>query len=184
MTRRLVAVVLCLAALGACGVPIDKEPQTIGRSTTTTTVTPTTNASPGAREVAVYFLQDAHLVVQSYPVTGRPTLAAAIMFALLPPAQGAPAGLRTAVPPDTRLLGAELSSNGEVATIDLGEGISSINGESQKQAFAQLVFTALAFGDVKQVQFSIDGKAVDAPTDGANKRRVTASDYKPPLHPN
>jgi spore germination protein GerM len=183
MTKRLASVVLCLLAVAACGVPIDKEPQAISRTTTTTTVTPTTNPSPGAREVAVYFLQNDHLVAQSYPVTGRPTLAQAITFALQPPVKGAPASLRTAVPPDTRLLSAELSSTGTVATIDLGQGISSVNGESQKQAFAQLVFTALAFGDVRQVQFAIDGKPVDAPTDGANKRRVSGADYDSPLHP-
>ena len=175
-------VTVCLLVLAACGVPIDREPQAISRSTTTT-VTPTTSPSRGAREVAVYFLQDEHLVVQSYPVSGRPTLAQAISFALQPPVEGAPASLRTAVPPDTRLLSASVSGTGTVASIDLGSGISSVNGQSQKEAFAQLVFTALKFGRVKQVQFSIEGKPVDAPTDGANKRRVSDADYGAPLHP-
>lgn len=166
----------------SCGVPLDKNPRPLTRTTTRPDdVTQTTSASRGAQKVQVYFLRGDRLVAQSYPVEGTPTLRDAITFALQSPAKGSSQSLRTAVPPDTELLAAEI--RGGVASIDLGNGISAVSGESQKQAFAQLVFTALAFDGVNEVQFSIDGKAVDAPTDGVNRPRVTAKDYDRPLRP-
>jgi len=170
------------ASLMGCGVPLDKSPRSISRTTIRPDeVTPTTSASRAARKVSVYFLRGDHLVAQSYPVEGTPMLGQAVTFALQSPAKGSSESLRTAVPPDTELLGAEITNG--VASINLGNGINAVSGESQKQAFAQMVYTALAFDGVTEVGFSIEGKPVDAPTDGANQARLTAKDYDPPLRP-
>jgi spore germination protein GerM len=173
-----------VTTLVACGVPLDSKPRAIPQTTVspdTQSVPPTTSASPTAQAVSVYFLNDNHLEEVQYPVSGQPTLDAALAFVLAGPAKGSPAGLTTAVPPGTELRGVTIS-DGE-ASIDLSTEINDISGENQKQAFAQLVFTALSYRGVGAVRFHIAGKAVDAPTDHGNLARVTADDYDAPLNP-
>lgn len=176
------AALAVLGTLAACGVPLDSAPRPISRATTTAPQTPPTTAGrPGAEEVGVYFLDEDRLVRQAYPVEGEPSLRQAIGFALDNPAEGSPSNLRTAVPPGTTLR--ELSLTDGVATIDLTSEINDVSGPTQKQAFAQLVFTALDFTTVEQVRFQIDGKPVDAPTDDGNLALVDAGNYDPPLNP-
>ena len=167
--------------LAACGVPLDSGPQTIARTTLTSDdIPPTTSASPTAQQVSVYFLNDNHLEEVRYRAT-QPTVETALGFALAGPAKGSPAGLTTSVPPGTELRSVTVTD--QVATIDLSTEINDISGENQKQAFAQLVFTALSFRGVEAVRFHIDGKEVDAPTDHGNLSTVTADDYDAPLNP-
>jgi hypothetical protein len=187
--------VLGIVATG-CGVPLDSEPQVITRTTVArpdATEAPTTSPTPGAAEVSVYFLRGDRLEEQRFPVAGEPTLPEALRFALADPAEVVdpdtdPSStetadpLRTAVPPGTELRAVQVRDG--VAAIDLTDQINDINGQSQKQAFAQLVFTALAFSqEVDHVRFSVDGKAIDAPTDQGNLTLVGESDYDPPLNP-
>jgi spore germination protein GerM len=175
-------VAVAVATLAACGVPLDSSPRPISRATTTAPQTPpTTAARPGAEEVGVYFLDEDRLVRQAYPVEGEPTLRQAIGFVLDNPAEGSPSNLRTAIPPGTTLR--NLSVAAGVATIDLTSEINDVSGPTQKQAFAQVVFTALDFSAVKEVRFRIDGKPVDAPTDDGNLALVDAGNYDPPLNP-
>jgi spore germination protein GerM len=170
------------AGLTGCGVPLDSSPRVIDRATTTVPdATPTTAATPGAEEVGVYFLDGDRLVRQGYPVEGEATLRQAIGFVLDEPAEGSPASLRTAIPPGTSLRGLGVSDG--VATIDLTSEINDVSGPTQKQAFAQLVFTALDDPSVRRVRFRIDGQPVDAPTDDGNLSLVDADNYDPPLNP-
>lgn len=179
------AAALALAGLVAagCGVPIDSEPRAITRTTSpSTTQVPTTVAgSTTTQEVSVYFLNGDRLERQTYQVEGEPTLSQAINFVLEPPAEGTPASLGTAVPPGTSLRGVDVT--GQVATIDLSSAINDVSGAAQKEAFAQIVFTALAFENVEKVRFLVDGEAVDAPTDDGNLAVVTADNYDKPLNP-
>lgn len=173
---------LATAALSGCGVPLDDEPRAIVRTTSTPVdATPTTTSTPGGQEVTVYFVSEARLEGVPYPVKGEPSLSQALGYALETPAQGAPSDLVTAVPPGTKIRKVEVRDG--LARIDLTGEMNDISGENQKQAFAQLVFTALAFPGVSRVRFLIDGKGVDAPTDEGNLATVSASDYDPPLNP-
>ena len=170
------------AALAGCGVPMDAEPRAISQTTVAPAdPVPTTIAATGAPTVPVYFLNGDSLEAHDYPVEGEATLGKALDFVLAaPPDDGA--DVRTAVPPGTALRGVVVDQDG-VATIDLTGEINDISGSPQKQAFAQIVFTALGFDEVQQVRFQIDGKAIDAPTDDGNVSVVTADDYDPPLNP-
>ena len=166
--------------LAACGVPLDTAPRAINRTTTTlasqTTVPPSKEA--GAPKVRVYFLDDDRLVATNIAVEAEPDLAKAIGLVL---ATKPDAPLQTRIPPGTNLLG--LRVEGSVALIDLSEAIEDISGPTQKEAYAQLVFTALEFTQITSVQFRVQGKPVDAPTDNSNLAVVTADDYAPPLNP-
>ena len=175
-------IALAMLVVASCGVPLDSSPRAITRTTIAgDEIPPTTSASPGAAEVSVYFLREDRLEEVRYPVSGEPSLSAAVAFALASPAEGSPAGLTTAVPPGTELRNSSVTDG--VATLDLSSEINDISGENQKQAFAQIVFTALSIRGIDAVRFSIQGKAVDAPTDHGNLGQVTADDYDPPLNP-
>lgn len=178
----LVATALVLFA--ACGVPLDSEPQRIERSSPTSerpATTPTTNPSDSAAQVSVYFVSGEALAEVRYPVAGTPDLAEALGFALAGPAEDADPELSTAIPPGTRLIAVSVKDH--LARIDLSGEINDIDGQPERTAFAQLTFTALAFREVREVRFLIEGTGVDAPTDNGNQRLVTASDYDPPLNP-
>lgn len=170
------ALIAAITAISACGVPIDDEPRAIGRTTIdpdsdAARQTPTTSDSPGARQVSVYFMRQEALVAVDFPVDGIPSIDDALTFATGEP----PAGYNTSIPSGTSILSVEVESS--VATIDLTGDINDVSGQTQKQAYAQLVFTAFAFRDLDAVRFEVDGKAVDAPTDNGNRESVTVDDY-------
>ncbi len=112
---------------------------------------------------------------------GEATLGKALDFVLAGPPEGAADGLDTSVPPGTRLRGVVVKNG--LATIDLTGEINDIGGPAQKEAFAQIVFTALGFEEVQRVRFFIDGEPVDAPTDDGNLAQIDADNYDPPLNP-
>lgn len=174
-------VVALATLLGACGVPFDDSPRPIAQTTATTQAgTPTTAASSDAPTVGVYFLRGDRLERQDYPIDGEPTLRQALEFALAEPADGG-TELRTSVPPGTVLRHVEVADR--TATVDLTDAINDVNGQAQKEAFAQMVFTVLDFGGVDRVRFLVGGDPVDAPTDQGNLAVVTADDYGAPLNP-
>lgn len=194
--RRLLALASCVVAatlVAACGVPLDDDPQAITR-TTIAPATPemTTTPGPDSIEIQVFFLNDEappSLEVLIYPVRpegdAQPRLRDALEYLL----QGVPADvpegttLHTTVPPETRLRSADVVRG--VAVIDLTSDIvDAIRGDRQKQAFAQIVFTAMAFDpEIEQVTFRIDGEPRDAPTDNNNLTYITTDDYDAPLNP-
>lgn len=176
------AAVAGLLGLAGCGVPIDREPRPINQTTVAPAETvPTTVAPSGAPVVDVYFLNEARLQAEQYPVDGEATLGKALDFVLAAPPEDAPDGVHTSVPPGTQLRGVQVSNG--LATIDLTGEINDIGGPAQKEAFAQIVFTALGFDEVQQVRFFIDGEPVDAPTDDGNLAKIDADNYDPPLNP-
>jgi spore germination protein GerM len=187
-TRRSAAAALALVTVGAvgavagCGVPLDRSPHPIAQTTIAVDDTiPTTVAGDGTQVVTVYFLNGDTLQGQEYAADEEPTLSDALAYVLAAPAPDASADLHTAVPPGTELRSAEVTDG--VATIDLTNQINDVSGPSQKEAFAQIVFTALAIDGIQQVRFLIDGEPVDAPTDNGNLAVISADDYDKPLNP-
>ncbi|WP_426572566.1 GerMN domain-containing protein [Aquihabitans sp. McL0605] len=173
---------LAVAALASCGVPIDGSPRAINQTTVTSDVsTPTTIPRTGAQEVSVYFLNGERLERQGIPVEGDPTIGKALDHVLQAPVDGGDSDLRTAVPPRTQLRNVDVTDG--VATIDLTGEINDISGPAQKEAFAQIVFTALSFDSIQKVRFLIDGEVVDAPTDDGNLALISAENYDKPLNP-
>jgi spore germination protein GerM len=163
-------------------VPIDREPRPINQTTVAPAETvPTTVAPLGGPAVEVYYLNDDRLQAEEIPVEGDVSLGKALAFVLAAPPEDASSDLRTSVPPGTQLRGVVVE--GGLATIDLSSEINDIGGPAQKEAFAQIVFTALGFDEVQRVRFSVEGEPVDAPTDDGNLAEVTADDYEPPLNP-
>jgi spore germination protein GerM len=185
LPRPIAATVLAVALLSgvaACGIPLDEDPEVVSQPTSGSSQAPTTTEPDGvSAEVSVYFLRGDALEAQRYPVAGEADLGQALNFVLARPAEGSDPDLRTSVPPGTQLLGVE--TDGSTATIDLSADIADVSGVAQKEAFAQIVFTALSFRGIDQVRFEIDGRPIDAPTDDGNLTVISADNYDRPLNP-
>lgn len=183
----LMAAILLGALLAAgCGVPLDDHARAIDRATTTTTstTTSTTPDSPSV-DVIVYYVDEkgkltekGGLVPDRVEVSEDPTVrqALTILFTGEVPDQ-----LKTSIPKGTDVI--SVTPTGSQVAVDLTGEINDVTGDSQKAAYAQMVFTVLAFTEFTSVKFSIEGNPVEAPTDGANRSVVFAEDYQQPLNP-
>lgn len=171
----LAAVALLVGLLVGCGVPLDAEPRAIVRTTTTqTTVAP---VEAGDDQLTVYYFRGERLEdvqVSAEADAGTSDAVRAVLRSPEPP-------LTTQIPTDTELL--DFSLDGRTAVIDLSDEMEVVTGQRQKEAYAQLVFTALFSGEARSVRFLVAGEAIQAPTDQGNRDVVQASDFDPPLNP-
>lgn len=171
------ALTITVLSTASCGVPLDDAPRAIDRSTTTQPEVDEGSSSSG-KTVAAYFFRGKRL--ERLPVsvdTDSPTIADALSALLSKPTPP----LESKIPSGTKVLGVRLS--GDKAVIDLSETITDFEGNSQKGAYAQFVYTALASPRVDRVTFLVEGESVKAPTDRGGRANVRASDYDPPLNP-
>jgi hypothetical protein len=121
------------------------------------------SASPARTTVSLYFLRGEKLGVAERRVKQTTMPATASMKALLagPTAAERHAGLGSAVPAGTRLLG--LSIDGRVASVDLSGEFGSGGGSlSMNARIAQVVYTLTRFPSVRAVEFFVDGEPVAA----------------------
>ena len=170
-------VAAALFGLGACGVPLDDSPRAIDRTTTTQTTIANADANGNERTMTVYYLNKDRLAARQVKADRNPTVRDAVEAVLAPPS----APLRTGIPPETQLV--DFTARGKTAIINLSKGIDTVEAQGQKQAYAQLVFTALASDKYDQVAFQVAGKPVSAPTDNGARDTIRTNDYDAPLNP-
>ncbi len=177
--RRLVVIISVLAlVLVACGddvgdggavTTLPNSPSSTTTDTTapgsgtTTSTTPTQTTQPvGERFVQIYLVQDgAYAKAVTRAVPGTLDVAANAVRALIdgPTASEAEAGLSTAIPQDTLLLGIDISDG--VATVDLSQEFEQGGGTfGMTSRLAQVVYTLTQFDSVDEVVFWIDGELV------------------------
>lgn len=158
----------CLAVLGGtlgfvasgCG---SEKAVSLGRpaQTGSTTATEPTGTVPTSVSLEVWFLKGEDLASSPRTHAATPQVATAAMDALLKgPSGGREAGLGTAIPDGTRLLG--ISIHNGVATVDLTSEFQSGGGSlSMKARLAQVVYTLTQFSTVRSVRFHLDGEPVN-----------------------
>lgn len=116
---------------------------------------------------------------------GRDDQIAAVFQALVdgPTDDEADTGLRSAVPPVTRVL--DSSTDGTTVTLDLSASFGSIGGQAELLAVGQLVVTATTFPGVQAVNLRLDGTPIDVPLpDGAlSDQPVTLRQFSVLLDP-
>jgi hypothetical protein len=176
------AVVLLVAA---CGLPKDGAPREIaadkvpfnllGPSTTTPG-----SSVPGGFNVHLFFLDGTQLraVTRSLPANDPQTVLNELAKGVT---DTDPAGITTAIPKDTQIV--HVAMDGDTLVVTLSNAIFSVTGAEQKNAFAQLVYTATDL-KISSVRFRVadasggNEQDVPTPTDvGSKDGAVTRSDF-------
>jgi hypothetical protein len=137
--------------------------------------------------VLVYFLRGEELGTAERTVPRTVAVARAAMEALCggPSAAEKAAGLGTAVPVGTSLLG--ISLDGTVATVDLSDEFESGGGSLAMTArVAQVVYTLTQFKTITAVEFMIDGERVgsiggEGVVVAEPQRRADWESFEPPV---
>jgi len=134
-----------------------QEPTSASQETPTTTGQVTAPLS-----FDVWFARGEQLVSERRTHARTPRVATAAVSALLagPTSAERAAGVKTAIPAGTRLLG--VSINDGVATVDLTSQYQSGGGSLSMQVrLGQVVYTLTQFPTVKSVRFALDGAPVN-----------------------
>ncbi|NLE22284.1 MAG: hypothetical protein GX624_05845 [Actinobacteria bacterium] len=190
------AVLMGAVLMTACGGSPDTQSPAPTATVTVTaepTATPTGSASPSPSAppaqttISLYFLRGEKLGVaeRRVPRTTMPATAAVKALLAGPAPAEQKAGLSSAVPAGTRLLG--LSIDGGVARVDLSNKFGSSGGSlSMTARVAQLVYTLTRFPTVRAVEFLVEGEPVaglggeGVALDGP-QRRAQWRQFEPPI---
>lgn len=167
--KRIGHLILLLAALAlalsSCSPGPGPGSEPVGSPTASpaTGPAPTDSASARTREVDIFFITNnaSNAVAVTRTVPGTPDVAANAIRALIegPAVEDSDAGLTSAVPEDTRLLG--LAVDGGLATIDLSREFEAGAGSATMFGrLGQVVYTLTQFPTITQVQFELDGTPV------------------------
>jgi germination protein M len=166
--KRLAWLLLALALAG-CGGEDDQaaeaptQVRTETAAPTVPTKTRTTETAAEQQRLLVYFMRGEKLGAAARRVPETPAVGAEAVRALLsgPAEAEIDAGLTTAIPTGTRLLGLDIADG--VATVDLSEEFASGGGSLSMQArAAQVVHTLTQFPTVGSVSFELEGEPVEA----------------------
>ncbi len=177
-------------AFAGCGIPVDDQPRDIPPGdrpgATERPIEPTAPAD--ALGPQVYFLSAPRSGgterLQPASRTVSPTLPAVLQALLAgPSAEEQARRVRTAVPSGTRVLGTRIAENG-TATIDLDRAFDQSQGDAQRKAVAQVVFTATGVEGVEAVQLLVEGRPREWPRgDGFFQREPLTRSAYPDLDP-
>jgi spore germination protein GerM len=182
--RALCLLVVCLAALAACGIANDRTPRDIApdeRPDSAESTAPP-EAQPGAGP-NVYLLapqapgEPSRLRAVGREVSAAPTNLVNALFAG-PTPEDQSNRLRTAIPPGTTLRTASRTSNG-IVVVDVSPHILQATGDALIDAVAQVVFTATELDGVSGVRLLVDGEQREWPRgDGSQTAdALTRFDY-------
>lgn len=155
LTGLVVALVVALVG-AACSTTPSATPTT----SSSTTSASTTSSQPPARTTtySLYFLRGSYLGVVHRTAASTPAIATAAVTALvggLAPGEDS-AGLTSAIPTGTKLLGLTIASG--TATVDLNAAFATPSSPGAELGrVAQVVYTVTQFPTVRSVAFEIDG---------------------------
>ena len=149
-----------IALLVGCG---SQKAVSLGAPPREPAETATAGAAPTSPvRLQVWFARGDQLASQQRTHAATPRVATAALQALLagPSAGERAAGVTSAIPEGTRLLGISIKDG--VATVDLTSEFQSGGGSlSMQMRLAQVVYTVTQFPTVRAVRFSLDGAPVD-----------------------
>ncbi len=171
--KALAAVFVAGLLAAACGIPLDTEPRILDASSippelmdpTTTTLPPETSAQ--SRTLRVFFVNEDGVLSSREREFPTPVTLDEPLRSLFagPTDDETELGLTSALPAETEILGIDLSDDG-LLVLNLAEGtLEQIEGELQRLAIAQLVFTATELFGVEWVWVQIENEPRALPTD-------------------
>jgi hypothetical protein len=179
--RRLALFLLALLACAGCG--SGSRVRTVTVTTTAggppVTQTSTSTQRSAASRVVPYFVEGDQVAAGEPVQTPERGVAAAALRAVLdgPSDRELAAGLTTAVPPDTRLLGLAIADG--LARVDLSGRFREGEGAlATHERLAQVVYTLTQFPTVKTVRLRIDGHTVSSLGGLELDRGLTRADFE------
>ena len=163
MTRlTALASVVVLSIATACGQQVDDEATPLDAAELPSESVPAEPVAAADERAFVYLVAGERL--QAVPRPAQPSVTAVVQSLLEGPrATEVAAGLRSAIPAGTTLLG--LSEDGGVTRVDLSNEFTGVVGEEHILALAQLVNTVVGATSADLVAISIDGVAVPVARD-------------------
>ena len=171
------ALLLALLVVVGCGIPIDNEPEVVDIDLPDPPDQPT--EAPGdLAAVTLYLVKGESLirVTRDLPVPATlDMILDSLVSGITEPERVS--SLRSAVPPDTRLI--DLEMDGDIARINLSREFAAVGGDEEILAVAQIVLTATSVDGISRVALLLEGVPTDAPVaDGAlSIEPVGADDY-------
>lgn len=152
------------SGLAACGDDESTNPGGDGATTSSpsSSALPSSSATPATASVVAYLVRDEKVApVRRSGAAATPARAALEALLQGPTGSEASAGLTSAIPTGTTLLGVDIADG--VATVDLSTEFGSGGGSlSMQERVAQVVYTVTQFSTAQKVLFHVDGKAVAA----------------------
>jgi spore germination protein GerM len=166
-----------LMALTSCGVAPQSAPENIEFAPPPTTSAGPTETSAGP-EVMLWFLRDDRLAPARRASAGSGPATALTLLAGGPTPQEATGGLKTALFTPQPLAVVDGKSTDTTVTIAVSPAFTSVSGENQLRAVAQVVWTVTEFAGVEQVRFTTENGPLEVPTDdGLTDKAVDRDDY-------
>ncbi len=147
-----------VAALPACGVPLQSSPEALGPGIGPEAPLEVPTAD-GTADGAVYMVDGEMLVAVARGTTTEPADTLQQLLAG-PTAQEEAAGLRTAIPASSVVRQVSVAEG--VATVDVSPEFAGVGGQEEIMAIAQLVLTLTARG-VERVTIHLEGLPVALP---------------------
>jgi hypothetical protein len=181
--RRICLASVLLGLLAACSVSADREPRDVldeerpSAANTTIAVSP----EPGTGST-VYFLgppgaaSASPLVPVGRAAQDEPTTLITTLFEGPTTREQELLGVRTAVPVGTRLLSAQLDSQGTLL-LDVSAEFLSSAGDVLLDAVVQVVYTAAQIPGERRVRLLVEGEPQDWPTSAGTTTRDPLSVY-------
>lgn len=163
LARRLLVLLTVTVTLAGCGSRTTENPASADETPAPTPSATATATAISTTEVVPYLLRGEDVAPVAREVPATEGVAAAAVRALLagPTSDERSAGLSTAIPDGTRLLGLTIQDG--IATIDLSGEFESGGGSLSMQGrTAQIVHTLTRFPSVQRVAFHLDGRPVSA----------------------
>ena len=175
-TRALFATLAALFLLvsAGCGVPRDDSPREIAADrlpdelVDDAPVTTQPDDVPGNRSAFVYLIEGERLVGVRRDVA-EPTPAAVLDALFAPPSPDEGSDITTAIPQGLDAIQAETQADG-VVVVELTDAINAVAGQTQKLAFAQMVYSLTELAGVSDVRFSLGDVELEVPTDTGSQR--------------
>ncbi len=165
----------------SCSLPADNHPRAIERDRLPALLSPnvsstTTSVPADSPTAAVYFVKDGRLHKVDRKVRSRSASALLEQLAAGPTDGEKDEGISSAVPPNTKVLSAELSKK-DVLTIDVTKDLVQLASPNNKTAYGQIVFTLIKSLDVRLVAVNVAGKPTPIATDNGFVDRASLSDF-------
>lgn len=175
--RILVLLVGLALALAGCGIGPESRPQPIAVPTDTGAPAPDAERG-GPREITVYFVQKERLVAVERHVEDVSMANRLGLLLAGPLSTEASQGVTTSVPPES-LRPVVVDTTSGVAYVEATRAFTEVAGASQLLAVAQVVWTVTEQPRADRVSITVDGEALEVPTDtGLSRVPVSRDQYR------